>query len=128
MSKCAEKKNHTHKKRENSDSVSPQKNAGEIRSRVKEHEKFLNDKFPVGYFVSEKYVTTSVGMVVEKIKGQRKFKHFTMAGVDPIYAAKFMYKYTVKVMWLSHPDKVRASRTEVLPVDYIKIFKEKKEL
>jgi hypothetical protein len=107
--------------------VTPHKNAADIRSRVKAREKELRLLLPLGDFVNEKYVTASVGLIVEEVKGKRKFNHFTMAGVDPVYAARHMYRYSVRVLWLQHPDKDRP-QTEVIQVDYIKLRNLKKKV
>jgi hypothetical protein len=107
--------------------VTPHKNAADIRARVKAREKELRLLLPLGEFVNEKYVTASVGMIVEEVKGKRKFSHFTMAGVDPVYAARHMYRYSVRVLWLEHPDKDRP-QTEVIRVDYIKLRNTKKKV
>jgi hypothetical protein len=107
--------------------VSPHKNAADIRARVKAREKELRLLLPLGEFVNEKYVTASVGMIVEEVKGKRKFSHFTMAGVNPEYAARHMYYYSARVLWLEHPDKDRP-QTEVIQVDYIKLRNTKKKV
>jgi hypothetical protein len=107
--------------------VTAHKNAADIRSRVKAREKELRLLLPLGEFVNEKYVTASVGMIVEEVKGKRKFNHFTMAAVNPEYAARHMYYYSVRVLWLEHPDKSRP-QTEVIQVDYIKLCNTKKKV
>ena len=116
--------------RRNKRKVSAYKNAAQIRALVRAEEKRLQKLLPSGEFVNEKYITKSVGMIVGDVKARRRLNSLSLGDMDPGYAARHLYLYFVKVMWLAHPELEQGGYDQVMDMNaqLIKVRNPKKKV
>lgn len=103
-----------------------------IRKKVEARKKQYSYKFKVGEFVREKYVTSSVGLILETVQAKKTYPRTPVSyfGGSIDYAADKYYIYTVKVLWLHHPDVVAGTSNQVgdFAIRWLIPHKEKKVL
>ena len=108
--------------------VSPYKRGANVRKFVKQKVAELNKQFGIGDFVSEKYVTRSVGMIMGEVQAKKRV--ITLPDMDAQFLSERYYRYEVKVLWLFHPGVEAKALDQIADwnVKNIKIRSEKKAL
>lgn len=86
---------------------------------------------PTGVFVSEKYVTNSIGLKLTNFEPSiRKYIKPSYIGAPTYSDAEKYYSYRCKILWLYHPDlgTERIHQYSDMPFDSLKKADEKKVL
>ena len=111
--------------------TSAYQHAANIRKYVNQIKQDYQTRLPEGELVSEKYYTGSVGLLIGKVKAQRRnTRRRNMTDFSALYAARSLYIYTVQVLWMNHKDVELGELNKIgeHECQYIKLCTQKKKV